>query len=93
MGRPGGFLKTQNRQRKQRATGRYKSPYQKGGSIYTPLEEAVFRQSRQRRPNSDMLEWMVKRTKGKRREGFNVSMSKWAVDNIVKRMPSKKKQR
>lgn len=91
MGRPGGFLKTQNRQRKERATGR--SPYQKGGSIYTPLEEAVFRQSRQRRPNSDILEWMVKRTKGKQRGGFNVSMSKWAVDNIVKRMPSKKKQR
>ena len=91
MGRPGGFLKTQNRQRKERATGR--SPYQKGGSIYTPLEEAVFRQSRQRRPNSDILEWMVKRTKRKQRGGFNVSMSKWAVDNIVKRMPSKKKQR
>ena len=91
MGRPGGFLKTQNRQRKERATGR--SPYQKGGSIYTPLEEAVFRQSRQRRPNSDILEWMVKRTKGKQRGGFNVSLSKWTVDYIVKRMPSKKKQR
>ena len=93
MGRPGGFLKTENRQHKQRATGQYKSSYQKGESIYTPLEEAVFRQSWQRRPNRDMLEWMVKRTKGKQRGGFNVSLSKWTVDYIVKRMPSKKKQR
>jgi len=34
MVRIGGFLKTQNRIRRQRARGRYSSPYQVGGAIF-----------------------------------------------------------
>ena len=41
MVRIGGFLKTQNRIRLQRARGRFISPYQKGGTIFGQYPESV----------------------------------------------------
>ena len=36
MGTIGGFTKTRNYPKRRRAIGRYRSPYQSGGTLFTP---------------------------------------------------------
>ena len=65
MVRIGGFLKTQNRVRLQRARGRFISPYQKGGTIFGKSTTAryPFMYS-----SSPALEpWMIKHLKQRRK--------------------------
>ena len=65
MVRIGGFLKTQNRIRLQRARGRFISPYQKGGTIFGKSTTARYPFMY---PSSPALEpWMMKHVKQRRK--------------------------